>query len=147
MEDTPRSYITATASGHVTRTQILDPGDSSPWGEIDNVEQFKHNGLTIPLYFVTTSSHGGYMIQTGLFERLGLAEEIAHLNTFGGTHYNNQGIFYCFEEDCEWSLLVCELFRLGFGRLFNALGANETLLPLAKGCCRTHYPEYYNLYW
>lgn len=61
-----------------------------PWGQIQHQRDVAE-GITI----VTTASHGGYVLSKERFEAMPSRYK---LNTYGKGR--------CFEEDCEWALVV-----------------------------------------
>lgn len=66
---------------------------NTPWGESDSVIRFKHNIL-----YVTTPSHGGFMVPFNVARDLMSAAIFQYsFNGYGG-HFED---YVCFEEDCE----------------------------------------------
>ena len=65
----------------------------TPWGESQHIE-VKEPGL----YFVSTSSHGGFKVETPLLDKIPADWRRAS--------FNGQGIGGWFEEDCDWSLVA-----------------------------------------
>ncbi len=69
---------------------------NSPWGKVQHEEKHQR-GVT----WVTTASHGGYMISIGFAKKfLSLAAQSRGLR-YGG--------YLCYEEDCLWAIVEFEL--------------------------------------
>jgi hypothetical protein len=68
---------------------------NTPWGIPDTI-----NKIIEGLYFVSTPSHGGYMVEKSLAKKLLPATSID--SGFLGQAWGN---YYCYEEDCAYAVL------------------------------------------
>ena len=66
---------------------------NSPWGKIDYLTEIQQG-----VYFVSTPSHGGFMVS--------LAIPLSNAAKKRAIQFEG---FYCFEEDCQASIVAYEL--------------------------------------
>lgn len=77
----------------------------TPWGKSQHVDKYEIHGKTI--YFVSTASHGGYLVPRSLAEKM--PEKYRKV----GTAFNQ---FLAFEEDC-----ACSAVDLAFPEICNQI--------------------------
>ena len=68
----------------------------TPWGISQNVARYARG-----LSQVSTAGHGGFMLGKGFANKYLSPEAIAE-----GMNYGN---YLCYEEDCQWAIVVYEL--------------------------------------
>jgi hypothetical protein len=77
---------------------------NTPWGKSDSK-------ITIArgLSFVTTPSHGGFMVASGYAKKhLSQAAQARGLK-YGGTKFNQEDYYLAFEEDCDYAIVMLEM--------------------------------------
>lgn len=102
----------------------------TPWGKAQQTD--KHT--TYPIYWVSTASHGGYMIGSSFIKDTPLADI--------GEKWGN---WYAFEEDClSYAVeLYCwkdPTFRSFFNRVFGRQITRGTLRSGLR-CLKFYYPK------
>lgn len=105
---------------------------NTPWGKADHVESPVRG-----VHFVSTPSHGGIMVSKELAERV-LSDKARSLNVYGGI-YNG---YYCFEEDCEWALVLYEHPEWEAEEELQKTTVEETKKN-AEETIRYYYPTYF----
>ncbi len=123
---------------------VIAEGSPSPWGRIDFVQRHKLGNKFLPLYWVTTPSHGGYMIHETLYRSMNLAPDVPAM-LFTQPFEISGNTYFCFEEDCDWCLLYLELSAKGFQAMLhteNDLRAPDEVYKMALETVGRHHPKY-----
>lgn len=81
---------------------------SSPWDEVQSCTTIAEG-----IYSVSTAGHGGIMIRTNLAEKILSGEALANRTDL-------YGAYYCYEEDCDASIPLRELYDKGILQRDNA---------------------------
>ena len=98
----------------------------SPWGKIETARQEAPG-----IWSVSTPSHGGFIISD---ERLAAMPEVLRAAAgHAGAH--------CFEEDCEWALVVCS-----FPEEFDEHTLHQARLTI-RGTSQYDYPGFRKEVW
>jgi len=89
----------------------------SPWGKIQTTKVYARG-----LRDVSTASHGGFMVSRGLAERI-----LSKAAQKRGMEWHG---YLCYEEDCDWAIVVMEL-TLYWERIFENASEDIKLNPYA----------------
>ena len=86
---------------------------SSPWGKIQRIRT-----ITQGVYEVSTEGHGGIMVRKEVASQL--------LSTAAIAHGSLEREFYCYEEDCEASIVIRELLDKNLWKIPKHYAGRET---------------------